>query len=231
MNEIMNSLNSLIFAIGICSTIYLIYKFFIKPSLEKKDNVENENKFKIETLCNLHPIINNLFKDFEHFQNKKYIGTEDDYLENHNNKSYYEVFGRKTFAYDEYDIKEFKVKVLNKIQELEQTNASEIENILNQVKTKKELYEAEEKQRNSEKKFLTLYCSKTLKELFPVSASFSRNNDFTLKTENEIKNKLNLITKYPYNNTDILFEKLIEYNIVLKKTINSIDYYFIDRNF
>lgn len=231
MIEIINSLKSLIFFIGIVTTLYLIYRYFIKPILEKKDFEEYENNFKIETLCNLHPKINKMFKEFEQYQNKKYIGTEDDYLENKNSKYFYTIFGRKTFAYDEYDIKEFRAKVLNKIIELEQTEASEIKNLLNQVKTKKELYNSEEKLRNSEKNYLIHFCTKTLNELFPVYATFTRNNEFTLKTEDEIKSKLKLITTYPYNDSNVLFEKLIDYSILLKKTIDKNDFYYIDKKY
>lgn len=172
-----------------------------------------------------------MFKEFEQYQNKKYIGTEDDYLENKNSKYFYTIFGRKTFAYDEYDIKEFRAKVLNKIIELEQTEASEIKNLLNQVKTKKELYNSEEKLRNSEKNYLIHFCTKTLNELFPVYATFTRNNEFTLKTEDEIKSKLKLITTYPYNDSNVLFEKLIDYSILLKKTIDKNDFYYIDKKY
>ena len=49
--------------------------------------------------------------------------------------------------------------------------------------------------------------------------------------EEEIKSELNLITTYPYNNSNILFEKLIDYGILLKKTIDKNDFYYIDKKY
>ena len=231
MNEIINNLKSLIFFIGIVTTLYLIYKYFIKPTLKKKDEDEKENIFKIETLCQLHPSINKLYKDFEQIQNSKYLDSEMYHSEHYIKEARHNIFGRKTFVFDEYDINSFVEKILNKIKELENTNNSEIQLLIQKVKAKKELYDTENRNRIAEKEYLAIYCGKTLNGLFPIYATFKRDNQYSLKKEEEIKSELNFITTYPYNNSNILFEKLIDYGILLKKTIDKNDFYYIDKKY
>ena len=231
MNEIINNLKSIIFLIGIVTTLYLIFKYFIKPTLKKNEEDDKEKIFKIETLCQLHPSINKLYKDFEQIQNSKYLDSEMYHSEHYIKEARHNIFGRKTFVFDEYDIKFFTEKILNKINELENTNNSEIQLLIQKVKAKKELYNTENKNRIAEKEYLTIHCGKTLNELFPIYATFRRDNQFSLKNEEEIKNKLNFITTYPYNNSDILFVKLIDYGILLKKTIDKNDFYYIDKKY
>ena len=106
--------------IGIGALIFLIYKFLVKPRLDRVEFENNSLIEKVNILRSWHPEIREQFKKFEKEQHESAKWEEkqaDSFFGDRG--GYINIFNHPTFVFYQYQVEDFKNSIVTRISELE----------------------------------------------------------------------------------------------------------------
>jgi len=208
--------------IGIGAIIFVIYKYVIKPKIEKIEAEYSNYIEKVKILRSWHPEIREMFEKFEAEQHKSAKWEKEDYEESCE-ESYYvdegryvNLFGKPTFVFYQHQINNFSNTINSKLRELENNpiEKQKIDEIIkmNQNIVKKQNEQSEIKRLKKRANYLRY--KDLMKEIFPNTET----QVIRSKLIEILRNRLNLSE----DEVNRIFEELVNYEtgIVFKNPLS-----------